>query len=222
MIPDARSRQVAAELLAGDDPAAGFERLYQAAAAGKAVVPWRRGAPNPLLVEWARAQQIAGGGRRALVVGSGFGDDAEFVAGLGFDTVAFDVAPTAVESARRRFPESTVRYQVADLLDPPGEWPESFDLVVEIMTVQSLPEPQRSEAIARVRQMVAAGGTLLVIATARDEEGPPSKGPPWPLARSTLESFAAGILRPARIELIPDSQEPAFRRWRAEFDRPNA
>src|SRR5439155_12344874 len=137
-----------AQLLAGDDPAAGFERLYQAAEAGEAVVPWRRGAPNPLLVEWAQARQISGGERRALVVGSGFGDDAEFVAGLGFDTVAFDIAPTAVDGARRRFPESTVRYLVADLLDPPDEWPESFDLVVEIMTVQSLPDPERSQAIA--------------------------------------------------------------------------
>jgi 2-polyprenyl-3-methyl-5-hydroxy-6-metoxy-1,4-benzoquinol methylase len=77
------------------------------------------------------------------VVGCALGADAEHVAGLGYATTAFDVAPTAVRLARERYPASPVHYVVADLLDPPEEWTRAFDLVVEIITAQSLPEPYR-------------------------------------------------------------------------------
>src|SRR5918996_5944020 len=152
--PDERSKDLATESLAAGDPTGWFEHLYAAAEEGEAVVPWDRGAPRLLLVQWAEVRGLEGEGRRALVVGCGFGDDAEFVAGVGVDTVAFDIAPSAVRAAQRRFPDSQVRFLVADLLDPPATWSEAFDLVVESHTVQSLPDPPRSQAIARVAQMV--------------------------------------------------------------------
>jgi SAM-dependent methyltransferase len=216
--PVAAARRLAAEGLAARDATAWFERLYAAAEDGDAVVPWDRGAPHPLLLEWGAG--VEGGGRRALVVGAGLGADAEYVAGLGFETVAFDVSATAVRTARRRFPESPVDYVVADLLDPPDEWHEAFDLVVESLTVQSLPDPPRRDAIAQVGRMVAPGGTLLVIATARDEADGPVQGPPWPLTRAEVESFAAGGLEPVRIEDLRDAQQPEIHRWRAQFTRP--
>ena len=98
-------------------------------------------------MEWVEARRPDGAGRRAIVVGSGLGDDAELVAGLGYATVAFDIAPTAVRTAQERFPGSAVEYRTADLLDPPPGWPGAFDLVVECITVQSLPDPPRREAI---------------------------------------------------------------------------
>ena len=169
--PDPReASRLAAESLAARDPTGWFERLYAAAEQGEADVPWDRGAPHPVLVQWAAERGLDGAGQRALVVGSGLGEDAEHVAGLGFDTVAFDVSATAVRSARRRFPGSRVRYRVADLLDPPAEWRGAFDLVVESITVQSLPDPPRADAIAAVGRMVGPGGTLLVIASARDPD----------------------------------------------------
>jgi hypothetical protein len=51
-----------------------------------------------------------------------------------------------------------VAYRTADLLDPPAEWDRRFDLVVECITVQSLPEPPRREAIERIGGFVAPGG----------------------------------------------------------------
>jgi SAM-dependent methyltransferase len=214
--PDAQARRLAAESLAGSDPTGWFERLYAAAEQGEAAVPWDRGAPHALLEQWTRERRPEGAGRRALVVGCGLGADAEHVAGLGFATVAFDISATAVRAARRRFPDSTVQYVRADLLDPPTAWRAAFDLVVESLTVQSLPDPLRAEAIAAVPRMVGPGGTLLVIATARDAtDGVP--GPPWPLTRAEVEAFATGGLRALRIEEIRDASQPALRRWRAEF-----
>jgi SAM-dependent methyltransferase len=209
--PDARARELAAASLSADHPTRWFEDLYVAAEAGDAVVPWDRGGPHPLLLEWAAG--VRGAGRRALVVGAGLGADAELLAGRGFATVAFDVAPTAIRTARERFPDSAVDYRVADLLDPPPEWAGAFDLVVESLTVQSLPDAVRPRAIANVAGFVAPGGTLLVIAAARDAGDGPVEGPPWPLTRAELDAFAAGALRPERVERLAE-------RWRAEFRRP--
>lgn len=216
MDADKGARRLAADALAAEDPTGWFEKLYAAADAGAAVVPWDREAPHPLIAGWTEATRVDGAGRSALVVGSGLGADAEHFARLGFDTTAFDVAPTAIETARRRFPDSRVRYLVADLLDPPAEWREAFDLVIESLTVQSLPDPPRADAIARVGGMVAPGGTLLVVATAR-EEGASASGPPWPLTRAEIDSFATADLQPIRVEDIRESDVP--RRWRAEFRR---
>ena len=190
-----------------------FESLYEAAVRGEREVPWDREEPRPRLVEWARG--LDGKGQSALVVGAGFGTDAEFVSGLGFDTTAFDVAPTAVRLARERHPGTRVNYTVADLLDPPEAWRQRFDLVVECLTAQSIPDGPRPRAIANIAAMAAPGGTLLVIASGRDEEDGPVQGPPWPLTRAEVESFATGGLETVAIEAFP--QHP---RWRAEFRRP--
>ena len=157
-----------------------------------------------------------GGGLGALVVGCGFGADAEYLSSLGFDVTAFDVAPTAVRAAQERHPGSAVNYVVADLLDPPQAWAEAFAFVFESLTVQSLPESVRSRAIARVGAFVAPRGTLLVVASARDEADGPPEGPPWPLTRAEVDSFARGGLEAAQVEALPGP------RWRAEFRPPVA
>jgi SAM-dependent methyltransferase len=216
--PDEQARRLAAESLAEADATGWFERLYAAASAGDAVVPWDRGGPQQLLVEWAEARQLSGDGGRALVVGCGLGDDAEYVAGRGFETVAFDVSATAIDTARSRHPDSAVDYRTADLLDPPPEWTGAFELVVESLTVQSLPESAHRSAIDHVRRFVRSGGTLIVIAFA-GLDGEAFEGPPWPLRRDEIEAFASDGLTIVGIEDVPFPDSPMAHRWRAEFRR---
>ncbi len=210
---------MAAESIAAGDPTGWFERLYAAAEAGETAVPWDRGEPSRFFTQWAVTRARAGAGQRAVVVGCGLGDDAEFVAGFGFETVAFDISPTAIATARRRFPGSAVRYQTADLLDPPPEWHQAYDLVVESLILQALPDPPRRDAIARLGGLVAPGGTLIVIARAREPEQA-VHGPPWALTRAEIDALGGGGLEPVTIEDLTDSQMPWPRRWRAEFRRP--
>jgi SAM-dependent methyltransferase len=214
--PDEHSRRLAAESLTGDDPLAWFERLYTDVQGGAAVAPWDRGGPHPLLVEWADARAIDGAGRRAVAVGAGLGEDAEYLSARGFETVAFDIAATALKLAAQRFPGSRVDYRVADLLDPPAEWRRAFDFTFESLTVQSMPPHLHDAAIAEVGELLAPGGTLLVVAAGRDA-GDDVQGPPWPLTRSEIEAFAAGGIEPVRIEELRDA---TVFRWRAEFRRP--
>jgi SAM-dependent methyltransferase len=184
--PGAETGRLVARALSAGDPTGWFEPLYAAAEEGAAVVPWDRGAPHWLLTTWAEEKALNGGGRRALVAGCGLGADAEHIEGRGFAVVAFDISASAIQAARRRFPGSAVDYVVADLLDPPAGWREAFDLVVESQTVQSLPDPPRRDAIARVGHMVAPGGALIVIALARADGEEAGPWPPWPITRAEV------------------------------------
>jgi SAM-dependent methyltransferase len=205
--------RLASRSFAEGDPTGWFDRLYEAGASGRVSMPWNRTEPHPLLVEWAQAQGLTGSGRQAVVVGCGLGADAEYVAGIGFDTVGFDISETAIGIASRRSPGSAVDYVTADLLDPPDQSLRAFDLVVEVITVQALPDPPRRQAIRNVGRLVGPRGTLLVIAAVHDDDAPADPNPPWPLRRDEVEAFGADGLRPVEIEI-------ADRRWRAQFERP--
>lgn len=216
--PDERTRELAAVALAKDDPTGWFEQLYAEAAEGTAEVPWD-GSPQPLLVEWAGAHP--GEGRTALVVGCGLGRDAELIAGAGYTTTAFDISATAVRTARERYPDSPVEYVTADLLDPPPAWRHGFDLVVESLTVQSMPLSLRERATAAVADLVAPGGLLLATAARRGADDPvaDTDGPPWPLTEAEVAAFATGGLTTAYIESRPRSNPSGLDRWLAEFRR---
>jgi SAM-dependent methyltransferase len=213
------ARATAREHLAHGDPLGWFEALYKAADGNAAIVPWADLAPNPNLVEWLERESPAGNGRRALKIGCGLGDDAEELARCGFSVTAFDVAPSAIAWARRRFPRSAVDYQVANLLDPPVSWREGFDLVVESYTLQVLPPALRPGAFVRLAEFLAPGGTLLVIARAREPREAEGEMP-WPLVRSELAAFEAQGLTPLSLEDYVDRREdPPVRRFRATFRR---
>jgi hypothetical protein len=216
-LEDEEARLASASLATGD-PTGWFDRLYAAGAAGRVPLPWSRRDPHPLLAEWARRHHLAGAGKRAIVPGCALGADAEYLSGLGFATTAFDISPTATRLARHRHPDSPVEYATADLLHLPRPWQRAFDLVAEVITVQALPRAVRHQATTSVAQLIAPGGTLLVIAAVDDGTSEPA-GPPWPLTRAEIESFAVGGVTLAAAETTTMPGETAERRWRAEFHR---
>lgn len=238
--PEEQVRALAHRAVRGsDDDATGwFERLYDLAARGEADVPWDRGAPHPLLVEWAESEQATGElceprqatgqlyeptqpdgtDKTAVVVGCGFGADAELVASRGYATTAFDVSASAVAGARERYPDSQVDYRTADLLALPTEWHRAFDLVVEIMTVQALPRRLRTASTAAVASLVAPGGELIVIAIALGADEDPDDGPPWPLTRAEVDASGSAGLTVREVE--ERFAEPDIHRWWGHFGRP--
>ena len=217
-LEDEEARLAAASLATGD-PTGWFDRLYAAGAAGRVPVPWSRREPHPLLAEWAQRHHLAGEGERAIVPGCGLGADAEYLAGLGFTTTAFDISPTATRLARNRTRDSPVEYATADLLHLPRPWPRAFDLVAEIITGQALPRAVRDQVTTSVARLTAPGGILLVIAAVHDGTREPQLGLPWPRTRAEIDQFAADGLTPAAIEITTMPGQPTERRWRAAFHR---
>ncbi len=195
-----------------------FDMIYERAGGDETAVPWFAGV-RPVFAEWLRRQPHADSTQRALVVGCGLGDDAEALASHGFAVTAFDVAPAAVAWCRQRFPQSAVQYVVADLLAAPADWRQSFDFVLEVFTVQSLPVHLRERTVVSIAEFVAPGGGLLAIAVGC-EDSARGLGPPWPLRRAEMDLFVAAGLVEEQFEILDARRRDTFPKYRALYRRP--
>jgi len=218
-MPDrSRARELAAESLAKDEPLGWFENLYREAAEGLTAIPWDDHVPNSHLIDFWSAHGIPASGRRALVVGCGLGEDAEWIAACGFTTTAFDISPTGIKAARERFPQSKVEYLAADLFHAPNDWRGAFDFIFEANTLQAMPAELRPGAMERIAAFLQPSGLLLVIARAR-EDHEPTGDLPWPLTRHEFSKFVDSGLAETSFRQITDSTEPFTRRFLATYTR---
>lgn len=214
----ARAQALADQAAADGEPLRWFEEFYAESEEDGVDVPWADREPNPHLVSWAEERDLDGTDRLALVVGCGLGDDAEYLAGRGFNVVAFDLSETAVEKAKQRFPESEVEFLEADLFNLPGHWPKQFDFVLEIYTIQALPRDLRRQAIDVLPGLLADGGELLVICHGKDEDEPYGDLP-YPLTKTDLDLFKERDLSVSRLDDFFDDEDPPKRRFRALYKR---
>jgi SAM-dependent methyltransferase len=219
MIDRKRARELAAEYAGKGDPTGWFEVLYKEAEEGKSLVPWADRGANPGLLEFWSTHPQATDGKKALVIACGLGDDAEQLSAWGFDTTAFDISETAIRGARNRFIKSRVKFGVADLFQPPGEWQRAFDFVFEANTVQALPVTLRAQAIHKIASFVRPGGMLLAIVRGR-EENEPADELPWPLTRAEMNEFVRAGLTEESFEEYFDNEDPPARRFRVLYTRP--
>jgi 2-polyprenyl-3-methyl-5-hydroxy-6-metoxy-1,4-benzoquinol methylase len=193
-----------------------FEELYASVGGDLEQVPWARLGPNPFVFDWLDTRTITPGAR-ALVIACGLGDDAEELRRRGCEVTAFDLSATAIDWCRRRFPDSAVDYQVADVLKLPGEWTHRHEIVVEINTIQSLPLSLRREAIMAIASTVAPGGSLFVRCYGR-MAGEPVDSRPWPVSREELAVFEEEGLR--EVEFSGEVAETNQTRWfRVVYER---
>ena len=170
---------------ADGEPLRWFEELYAGAGRNSEEIPWAKMEANPKMIEWiAERSEITG---RALVVGCGLGDDAEWLSAAGFDVTAFDLSQSSIDWCHERFPQSSVNYCVGDLLAPEEEWLEVYDLVVEIHILQAIPDSIRDAAASNLSTFLNKGGHLLCIGRLLTERIPDEPSPPWPLTRVWLE-----------------------------------
>ena len=200
------------------DRKAFFDTVYAQANGDEAAVPWADLQPKQQLQQWLASNP--GKGRTAIDIACGLGDNAEAMAAAGYRTTAFDLAQEAISWARKRFAQSTVDYQVADLLSPPPAWGDGFDLVHECYTLQAVPPSMLQGMTAAIADLVAPGGTLLVYTRIRPD-GSETSGPPWPLQESDAMGFAEhGLALVSRdaFELVrPDRRIP---HWFCVWQKP--
>lgn len=212
------ARNLATESIGRGKPLEWFETLYRQAGGDAEVIPWADRTVNPNLSSWLERTDPVAAGRRALVIGCGLGDDAEALAVAGFQVTAFDISESCIQWCRRRFPDSPVKYCVADLFSPPRAWQQAFDFVLEAYTLQVLPEDLRVAAIRQIAGLVASHGRLLVITRGRDAAD--DRGSmPWPLVRCEFDGFVQAGLIEVAFEDYLDAEDPPVRRLRVVYHR---
>lgn len=205
--------------------AAMFETIYKSAEGEASRVPWAKGRPNPMLVSWlnAEAPGLIRPGSRVVVVGCGLGDDVVELAARGYDAQGFDVSTTAVQWARKRFPELGTGLFAADLFALPSRLRHRFELVVEAYTLQSLDPSLRERAAHAAASLAGPHGVVLTICRGRDETEllESVQGPPWPLCPSELTGLmeAAGMRALRGPDDFLDDGSPPMRRLRCAFVR---
>lgn len=207
-------QEIMQEYIEQGDAVGWFEAVYAEAQGDNRRIRWADMKPNPHLISWLEIKATNGEGQRALVVGCGLGDDAEALARQGFEVTAFDISPTAIQWCKERFPQSTVEYITADLLNPPESLIGAFDFVFEAYTLQALLPTVRAQAVENVGRFVAPDGTLLLICRGRKEAEAAGEMPPFRLAKS---EFAGLGLTEVHMEDFDD--DGGTRRFRIEYRR---
>ncbi len=196
---------------AGENRLDWFEKLYSNAAGNQYWIPWSDGAPHRFLVEWNLQIKSRGS---ALVVGCGLGEDAAYLCREGWEVTAFDISKSAVEWAKKNHPNEDIKWMVADLLNLPNDWKNSFDLVVEVHILQAIPEPIRIIAAPKLAPLVKKKGHLVCIGRLSEKEEY-IDGPPWPLSRSFIDSIGNSLQPVDFVEGNLSSDEPTTIRFRS-------
>lgn len=141
--------------------------------------PWDIGVVDDHLHELVEGRRLVGG--RALEVGCGTGTNARWLAERGFDVVAVDVSPLAIERAGEAAPPSrgSLELLCLDFITEPVRG-GPFDLVFDRGCFHIFDEAkERARFAARVAELLAPTGLWLSVigsteGPARDE-GPPRR-----------------------------------------------
>ncbi len=214
----ARTKEMQAEFAGRGDALGWFDALYKEAEGDHGKIPWADLTPNKYLRIWAEKTNLQGNNRTALVVGCGLGDDAKFLHDLGFRVTAFDISPTAIEWARKLHVETDIKFFTADLFDPPKEWFQAFEFVLEVYTIQPLPLEIRPQVIDAIASFVGFHGELVVVTRGReDDEIPPEM--PWALSKKDLARFEANGFVQKNLTEMSGDEEPPIVRFVVEYTR---
>jgi SAM-dependent methyltransferase len=213
-----RTKEIAAAYLEKGDALGWFDALYREAAGDNERIPWADLEPNKFLARYAEATDLRGNNRKALVVGCGLGDDARFLHDLGFRVTAFDISPTAIEWARRIHRDTDIKFVVADLFDPPKNWYQAFEFVLEVYTIQPLPLEMRAQTIDAIANFARLKANLVVVTRGREDDEIPLELP-WALSRKDLSRFETNSFRQIRFEEMFGDEEPPIKRFVVEYEK---
>jgi 2-polyprenyl-3-methyl-5-hydroxy-6-metoxy-1,4-benzoquinol methylase len=140
-----------------------FEQAYRDRTLVEGVLmdrlPWDIGKPQPVLVEFEHAGRITG---QVLDVGCGPGDNAIYLASLGYQVSGLDSSPTAIEQARARAAARGVAatFSVADATQLDG-YDGRFDTVVSSALFHCLAPEQRRDHVAALHRVMRPGARLI-------------------------------------------------------------
>lgn len=170
------------------------------------VTPWDAGkVPTPLR-EYASTLPP---GARILIPGCGSAHDAAWLANAGFEVLAIDFSPAAVEVARQNVGKFAHVVREADFFDFDAGTP--FDVIYERAFLCALPRKMWAGYAPRCAQLLKPGGCLAGFYFFADTP----KGPPFGTSHAELDALLAPPFERIEDKPVEDSIE-VFRgkeRW---------
>ncbi|HKQ24001.1 MAG TPA: methyltransferase domain-containing protein [Burkholderiales bacterium] len=170
------------------------------------VIPWDAGKVPAALQEYL--PRIRKGGR-VLIPGCGSAYEAGHLAENGFDVLAIDFSPAAVELGKRNFPRFSDVVRIADFFDFDSGMP--YDLVYERAFLCALPAQMWPQYAARVAQLLRPNGELAGFFFLKETE----KGPPFGTSPHALHALLDPYFELVENKAVTDSI-PVFQgseRW---------
>jgi SAM-dependent methyltransferase len=201
--PDLERKYAAHEAAPVRDPRF-WEVRYEARDTG-----WDLGAPAPPLVEYFESGRAPKPPQRVLVPGCGRGNDALYLAKLGYDVVAVDFAKQAVDAVRRRrrdqwIPAERCRTLRADVLRLPARLAGAFDIVVEHTCFCAIDPSGRDDYARMAAAVLVPGGSFVGLLYPFRAESP---GPPFPVSEEEVQNRFAEDFEILTIETPVNSIE---------------
>jgi len=144
--------------------------------------PWDAGKIPAALEQFLKTEPR---GQRALIPGCGSAYEVRAFAGAGFETLAIDFAPAAVERAQRTLGSLAHLVRLADFFE--SDFTPPFDLVYERAFLCALPRRLWPSYAPRVSKLLRPEGRLAGFFYFDDGE----RGPPFGLKTGELETLLA-------------------------------
>jgi methyl halide transferase len=186
--PEGRSRQVVTSAF--------WNSIYEEQDSPR----WNIGVAPPLL-HWLDHAGAKPG--RVLVPGCGYGHDAALMAARGFDVVAVDFAPLAIERARQLHPGAAVDWRCVDMFMLPATEAAAFDYFYEYTSLVAIPPARRPEYAQLARELLKPRGLLIGCFYNHGRDG----GPPFDVTRDEVLALFSPHFEVHELEVSPHSIE---------------
>ena len=154
--------------------------------------PWDIGRPQPAFVSLAQNGELNPG--RVLDIGCGTGENAIFLAQNGFTVTGIDLAPSAIQAAKRKAHGKgvTVNFQTGDALSL--EFDDGFfDNVIDSGLFHTFPDDQRMIFVGEIGRVLRTGGKYFM--QCFSEKEPTDWGGPRRITRGEIEQALSRLFR---------------------------
>lgn len=150
---------------------------------------WELGRETPILPEILPQLKLPRS--RILVLGSGSGHDAAYLARAGHLVTGVDFSEVAFNTSTQLYSDvKDLKFLRADVFGLPREWRHNFDVIFEHTCFCAVPPDRRKELVGIWKNLLVERGHLLGIFFARDKQvGPPWGGSEWEIRERLRSSF---------------------------------
>jgi len=138
-----------------------IDKIYRETPLGK--IPWNVETPPEAMVELVRSGRIKP--CKTIDLGCGAGNQAVYLAGMGFSVTGVDSSAEAIRLAGENASKKmvTCRFVVADVLGDLRVIPETFDFAYDWELLHHIYPEQRETYVANVYRLLNPGGKYLSV-----------------------------------------------------------